>query len=99
MPAAIDFRLLSDAERQASMEKSLAHWDAHDDLWVFGYGSLVWRPDFDFTEQRVAMSHGYHLALCLWSRVNRFTPERPWRSEERRVGKEVVRTCRSRCLA
>jgi cation transport protein ChaC len=59
------------------MEDSLAHWDRQTDLWVFGYGSLVWRPEFDFTEQRVALSHGYHRALCLWSRVNRGTPERP----------------------
>jgi len=76
-PVASNFRLLTDTERQASLEKSLAHWDRQSDLWVFGYGSLVWRPDFDFTEQRLALSHGYHRALCLWSRVNRGTPERP----------------------
>jgi cation transport protein ChaC len=76
-PAASTFRLLTDTERQASMHDSLAHWDTRSDVWVFGYGSLVWRPEFDFTEQRVALSHGYHRALCLWSRVNRGTPERP----------------------
>ena len=77
MPATVDFRLLTDAERQASMEKSLARWDGRSDVGIFGYGSLVWRPDFDFAEQRLALAHGYHRALCLWSRVNRGTPERP----------------------
>ncbi len=47
------------------------------DIWIFGYGSLIWRPEFDFTDRRAALLHGYHRALCLWSRVNRGTPERP----------------------
>lgn len=58
------------------MDKALAHWDAQD-IWIFGYGSLVWRPEFDFSEQRLALLNGYHRALCLWSRVNRGTPEQP----------------------
>lgn len=76
-PDASSFRLLSDAERQASMNRTLGQWNTGDDLWVFGYGSLVWRPEFEFSEQRLALLHGYHRALCLWSRVNRGTPERP----------------------
>lgn len=47
------------------------------DIWIYGYGSLIWRPEFEFTERRQALLHGYHRALCLWSRVNRGTPERP----------------------
>lgn len=47
------------------------------DIWIYGYGSLVWRPEFDFVERRHALLHGYHRALCLWSRVNRGTPEKP----------------------
>lgn len=46
-------------------------------MWVYGYGSLIWRPEFEFAEQRLARLHGYHRALCLWSRVNRGTPEKP----------------------
>ncbi|MFL4989546.1 MAG: gamma-glutamylcyclotransferase, partial [Microvirga sp.] len=30
------------------------------DLWVFGYGSLMWRPGFPFLERRHAHLHGYH---------------------------------------
>ncbi len=71
------FRLLTEEERQASLSASLAHWQPGQDVWVFGYGSLVWRPEFEFSERRPAVINGYHRALCLWSRVNRGTPERP----------------------
>lgn len=48
-----------------------------DDLWVFGYGSLMWRPGFDFLEQRPAMLYGYYRSLCVFSHVHRGTPEKP----------------------
>ena len=38
---------------------------------------LIWRPEFDFAEQRPARVHGWHRALKMWSRINRGTPERP----------------------
>src|SRR5579863_5811480 len=47
------------------------------DLWVFGYGSLVWRPGFTFTDRQIATVRGYHRALCVYSHVHRGTPERP----------------------
>jgi len=47
------------------------------DLWVFGYGSLMWRPGFDFVERQLAWLRGYHRALCIYSHVHRGTPERP----------------------
>ena len=37
------------------------------DLWVFGYGSLIWRPGFAFEEQAKARLSGYHRALCILS--------------------------------
>jgi glutathione-specific gamma-glutamylcyclotransferase len=51
--------------------------DEDADLWVFGYGSLMWRPGFPFLERRHAHLHGYHRALCVFSHVHRGTPERP----------------------
>ena len=47
------------------------------DLWVFGYASLVWRPEFEAVESRLARVHGHHRSLQMWSRVNRGSPERP----------------------
>jgi cation transport protein ChaC len=47
------------------------------DLWVFGYGSLMWRPGFAFVEREVARVRGYHRALCVYSHVHRGTPDKP----------------------
>lgn len=47
------------------------------DLWVFGYGSLMWRPDFDFLEQQDATIYGYHRSLCVSSWLHRGTREKP----------------------
>ena len=59
------------------LEKVLREWGGHEDLWIFGYGSLIWKPDFEFAERRPAKVHGWHRALKMWSRINRGTPESP----------------------
>jgi cation transport protein ChaC len=59
------------------MEAALKHTREGQDIWIYGYGSLIWRPEFDYLERRLATLRGYHRALCLWSRVNRGTPESP----------------------
>lgn len=62
---------------QRLLAKALAQWGGRRDLWVFGYASLIWRPEFHADEHRPARVHGYHRALRMHSRVNRGTPERP----------------------
>src|SRR5882757_1562417 len=58
--------------------KTLSETDfSEGDLWVFGYGSLIWKPGFDFIEQVPAQLIGEHRALCIYSLVHRGTPEKP----------------------
>lgn len=52
-------------------------WDGKEDLWVFAYGSLIWRPGFPWQERRLASIHGYHRSLCLWSRHHRGSDQAP----------------------
>ena len=59
------------------LQNALSEWGGDEDLWIFGYGSLIWKPDFAFAERRPARVHGWHRALKMWSRINRGTPERP----------------------
>ena len=54
-----------------------AEWGGRSDLWVFGYASLIWRPEFDAAEHRPALVRGWHRALRMRSRVNRGTPQQP----------------------
>jgi cation transport protein ChaC len=62
---------------QPMLTDAMRTWGGRQDLWVFGYASLIWRPEFDAAEQRPAVVHGWHRALEMRSRVNRGTPERP----------------------
>jgi cation transport protein ChaC len=49
----------------------------NEDLWIFAYGSLIWRPDFDYCEAKTATIHGMQRSLCIYSYVYRGTPEKP----------------------
>ena len=59
------------------LEAARREWGGKSDLWVFGYASLIWRPDFEVAEHRPAKVHGWHRALKMWSKVYRGTPETP----------------------
>ena len=45
--------------------------------WVFGYGSLIWRPGFEHIRAVPALLHGAHRSLCIYSHRHRGTPEQP----------------------
>ncbi|MDX1401228.1 MAG: gamma-glutamylcyclotransferase, partial [Kiloniellales bacterium] len=48
-----------------------------EDVWVFGYGSLMWRPGFPHLEVRPARLYGFHRHFCIFSHHHRGTPEVP----------------------
>jgi cation transport protein ChaC len=75
-PPQLPARLTPD-ELAASLQRALDGWDGASPAWVFGYGSLIWKPELVFDRRLTARVHGYHRRLCLWSRVNRGTPECP----------------------
>ncbi|HLS85449.1 MAG TPA: gamma-glutamylcyclotransferase [Burkholderiales bacterium] len=47
------------------------------DLWIFGYGSLMWSPGFRCSEKSAGRVHGYHRSLCVYSHRYRGTPSEP----------------------
>lgn len=70
-------RILTDGERAASKHAVLADHESHNDIWVFGYGSLMWNPAIHFAERKAARIYGYHRQYCVSSPVGRGTPEKP----------------------
>ncbi|UCE32101.1 MAG: gamma-glutamylcyclotransferase [Burkholderiales bacterium] len=71
-------RLLTQEERDRSRRDTLARarWRG-EDVWVFGYGSLMWNPAFHYAERCFGRVYGYHRSFCLYTPVGRGTPERP----------------------
>jgi cation transport protein ChaC len=69
--------VLSDADQAASLRTILEQHDPGADVWVFGYGSLVWNPIVHHEERRVSRMHGFHRSFCLWSHVNRGSLQKP----------------------
>ena len=70
--------LLTDQELAGHLEVAFAkrrHPDA--DLWLFAYGSLMWKPDLEFAERRLAAVKGWHRRFCLWQWRYRGTRDRP----------------------
>ena len=74
MPNTPDRPLLPVARTLAALQAQ--HPDGQD-LWVFGYASLIWRPEFDAAEAHPTRVHGWHRALKMWSRINRGSPDCP----------------------
>ena len=68
--------LLTKEEMATRLDAFLAEHGAGD-LWLFAYGSLIWNPDLDFAERRIATLRGWHRRFCIWQRRWRGTSERP----------------------
>ncbi|WP_204320406.1 gamma-glutamylcyclotransferase, partial [Klebsiella pneumoniae] len=70
-------KLLSEEELGPGLERMLAGHAPGEGLWVFAYGSLLWKPEFAFDARRVGTVHGFHRRFCLLQRRFRGTRERP----------------------
>ena len=63
--------------RLARRDEMLSTAPPGDMIWVFGYGSLIWNPAFDYDEMRTGTLHGFHRQFCFWSKIGRGTPDNP----------------------
>lgn len=68
--------VLSDEALLAS-RRAMVPDDYADDLWVFGYGSLIWNPVVSFNQQIMATIYGYHRRFCMWTTIGRGSPDCP----------------------
>jgi cation transport protein ChaC len=71
------FEELSDADRTASLQAMLAERPDSGEIWVFAYGSLIWRPCFEYAERLKATLAGYRRRFSVWTVIARGTPATP----------------------
>lgn len=69
--------LLSDEEIATSRTACLADVGPTEDVWLFGYGSLMWKPEKEFAERRTARLLGWHRRFCLWQWQYRGSKSKP----------------------
>jgi cation transport protein ChaC len=67
---------LTEPEQDAIAERLDAECGS-DPIWIFAYGSLIWKPTFNAVETRRATAIGWHRSFCLELRSWRGTPEIP----------------------
>ena len=71
-------KTLTDEELAASRASMFPQTgQPEEDVWLFGYGSLIWNPAIEFSEQRCATVRGLHRRFCLRTELGRGTPDRP----------------------
>jgi cation transport protein ChaC len=68
---------MSEEARNASLKAMRSAVAPGSDVWVFGYGSLMWNPAINVAESRKAHVRGYHRTFCLTLQVGRGSVEKP----------------------
>lgn len=71
-----EYTLLSDVEMEAVAQR-LLHEVRDDQFWLFAYGSLIWKPEFEHVEARRGVVHGWRRSFCIEIRQWRATPAQP----------------------
>ncbi len=71
------FDALSHEEREDNRRQFLKDRKTDDGVWVFGYGSLIWNPAFNFSETVKARLFGFRRRFCLHLTIGRGSPEYP----------------------
>ena len=71
------FIVLDPETREAGRTTALRDRPPGADLWVFGYGSLMWNPAFRHAERRSGLIQGWHRRFCLWMPAGRGTRDNP----------------------
>jgi len=69
--------ILSDEVIEADLDAALATHPPGEDVWVFGYGSLMWNPAMHYAEHQPGLVYGWHRRFCLWLEGGRGSPENP----------------------
>ena len=68
---------LGDNDYEAMVDALEAELPATEPLWLFGYGSLIWKPEIDHVEERVAVARGWHRSFCMKMTRWRGTKDQP----------------------
>jgi glutathione-specific gamma-glutamylcyclotransferase len=74
---AAGMQVRTDDEIAGCLDTILAGHPPGEDVWLFGYGSLMWNPAMHFAEKRGGRVLGWHRKYCLWLEAGRGTPENP----------------------
>jgi len=72
-----DTSFLTEEQRENNRQRFMRRWDGKSDIWVFGYGSLMWNPAIHVSETSPAKVFGLHRSFCLKLPLGRGTPDRP----------------------
>ena len=70
-------KLLNEEELLQSRRHFIKDDHSGEDVWIFGYGSLIWNPSFDFDIRKQAYLFGYHRRFCLRTTITRGSPDKP----------------------
>jgi len=71
------FKRMRPEEREKSRIETLSRLPEGEDVWLFGYGSLMWNPAIHYLERKPARLHGYHRQFCLWTTLGRGSESHP----------------------